>query len=270
MIFFLIFTSLFAFAQEPIHWRNLLKLSEQHEFYKNNEIILSPKDSWQSLFSVIYVDSDLSFLKDCVFFKVPGEETGILKIKTVSAKVDCEDYLLSPGDKDFSGIKTLQYFISDSKLTVDISFKNYKIEKWIGSFQSAFQKPTPKMAISSAEYKSPKLILLAPQSNIKDLNKKKFLKKEGLCHNINENCEQVSVQTCDECEEGWYEVPNGCAIGPKYCGRLNCGQKGLPACRRGVRWQRKQEEFDCRTDSSFAYCSKGLTVQCDGGKAFCR
>jgi len=270
VIFILLFTSIFAFAQEPIHWSNLLKLSERHEFYKDHEAINSPKDSWQSLFSVIYVDSDLSRLKDCVYFKVPGMDPGILKLKTVSASVNCEDFLLTPGDREIPGITGLQFAITDSKFTIDISFKDYRTEKWTGAFQGAFQKPEPKMAMSSAEYKSPTLILLAPKSIVKDLNKKTFLKKGTLCHNINEDCEQVSIQICDECEEGWYEVPNGCAVGPKYCGRQVCGGKDQPACRRGMKWQRKEEAFECRTDSSFAYCSKGLTVQCDGKKAFCR
>jgi hypothetical protein len=270
MILILLFTSLFAFAQEPIHWANLLKLSERHEFYKDHEAILSPKDSWQSLFSVIYVDSELSRLKDCIFFKVPGADLGILKIKTVSANVNCEDYLLQPGDKEVPEVTSLQYSITDSKFTIDISLKDYRTEKWLGSFQGTFQKPVPKMAMSSAEFKSPTLILLAPKSTVKSPMKKDFLKKGTLCHNINEDCEQVSVQICDECQEGWYEVPNGCAVGPKYCGRQNCGGKDQPACRRGMTWQRKEEAFECRMDSTFAYCSKGLTVQCDGKKAFCR
>ncbi len=270
MILILLLTSFFSFAQEPIHWSNLLKLSERHEFYKDHEAIVSPKDSWQNLFSVIYVDAELSRLKDCVFFRVPGVDTGILKIKTVSATVNCEDHLLLPGDKEIPEVTALQYSITDTKFTLDLSFKDYRTEKWTGTFQGAFQKPLPKMSMSSAEYKSPSVILLAPSAGVKNAAKKSFLKKGTLCHNINEDCEQVSAQICDECEEGWYEVPNGCAIGPKYCGRQVCGGKDQPACRRGMKWQRKEEAFECRLDSSFAYCSKGLTVQCDGKKAFCR
>lgn len=269
MILILLLTSFMTFAQEPIHWANLLKLSERHEFYKDHEAIVSPKDSWQNLFSVLYVDRDLTKLKDCIFYRVPGVDTGVLKIKTITAGDNCENYLLQPGDKELVDVTSLQYSILDSKFTIDISFKDYRTDKWTGVFQGAFQKPVPKMSMSSAEFKTPKLILLAPKSQLKEA-KQVFLKKGTLCHNINEDCEEKSTSICGSCEEGWYEVPNGCAVGPKYCGRAVCGGKDEPACRRGMKWQRKEEPFECRVDSSFAYCNKGLTVQCDGKKAFCR
>jgi hypothetical protein len=32
----------------------------------------------------------------------------------------------------------------------------------------------------------------------------------------------------------------------------------------------KNLNFDCRINSTFAYCSEGLKVDCEGRKAFCR
>lgn len=269
MMILILLSSIFAFAQEPIHWSNLLKLSERHEFYKDHEAIISPKDSWQYLFSVLYVDRNLTKVKDCVFYRVPGLDKGILKIKTVQKDTSCESFLLKPGDREIPDVISLQFSITDNKLSLDLSFKDYRTEKWKGAFQGSFEKPQAKMGLSSAEFKGPKVILLARESNLKE-TPRPFLKVGSLCHDINEDCEAKAPSACSSCEEGWYEVPNGCVSGPKYCGRAKCGAKDQPACRRGMKWQRKDEVFECRIDSSFAYCNKGLTVTCDGKKAFCR
>ena len=114
MMILILLSSIFAFAQEPIHWSNLLKLSERHEFYKDHEAIISPKDSWQYLFSVLYVDRNLTKVKDCVFYRVPGLDKGILKIKTVQKDTSCESFLLKPGDREIPDVISLQFSITDN------------------------------------------------------------------------------------------------------------------------------------------------------------
>lgn len=270
MILWILFTSMVAFATQPVHWTHLLEVTEKHEFYQNFESIDKPKDAWQTLFGLVYINRDLNREKDCVFLRVPGNDTGILKIKTISAVDHCEDYLLQPGDQELTGVKSIQFAVFENKLKIDMTFADYRSEKWEANLQSSFTKPEPKMSMSSSEYKAPKMIMLSPKSTDKSVKKVLFLKDGSVCHDINEDCEEVSAYKCDQCSEGWYEVPNSCLTGPKYCGRHECGKKDKPACRRGMRWQRKEEPFDCRTDSSYAYCAKGLTVHCDGKKAYCR
>lgn len=269
MMFILLFTSLFAFAQSPVHWNHILEVSDKHEFYQNHENITKPQESWQTLFSLVYIDSDLSRIKDCVFFKVPGSESGKLKIKTIQVGEKCDSHLLNPGDKEVTGVKTLQFAVYEKVVTIDFSLEDFKTYKWEANLQASFSKPEPEMNMSSATFKSPDIIFLAPKSNIK-AKQEPFLKDKTLCHDVNEDCEEKSASICSQCENDWYEVPNGCASGPKYCGTYRCGGKGEPACRRGVKWQKKEEKFDCRTDSSFAYCSKGVQIVCEGQKAFCR
>lgn len=266
----LILSTLGVKAAQPIHWGYLIELSHQHEFYKKNEPIIKPKESWQNLFAFTYLDRDLKQLKDCVFYKVPGEGFGTLKIKTIYAFDKCDDYVLKPGDKEWPDIKALQFNTHENTVTFDISFKSYRSEKWLAKFQKAFTKPSPVMNLSSAEFKSPKTLLLAPHSSVIVASKPGLLKPDFQCHQISEYCEEVKPSVCDQCPEGWYEIPNGCFQGPKFCGHHLCGKKGKPACRRGMVWQRTESKFDCRIDSSFAYCEKGLTVQCEGQKAFCR
>lgn len=258
------------FAARPAHWANLFEVSDRHEFYENHESIIKPKDSWQTLFGLVYIDRELQRIKDCVYFRVPGHENGILKIKTISAQEKCEDYLLKDGDKEYIDVKALQFAIFEHELKIDLSFADFRTEKWIAKFQSSFSKPEPMMGLSSAEFKSPKIILLAPSLNKVKVTKKPFPEVNSLCHDINEDCEELKPSSCADCATGWYEIPNGCSQGPKFCGVLQCGKKDQPACRRGMKWQRKEISADCRIDSSFAYCSKGFAVHCDGKKAYCR
>lgn len=267
--FLVLIISLVSFGSEPLHWSYMLEVKDRHEFYQNNEEILKPKNSFQLLFSVIYVDQNFKKIKDCVFYKVPGDETGTLKIRSIPELESCDDYLFGPGDKEISAIKTLQFSITDSNLILEFTRKDYKSEKWLTKTQNSFVRPTPKLNLSSSEYKHSKITLLAPTTKVV-APKVKMLEDKTLCHDINEDCQEASRSTCYLCKQGWYEVPNGCAQGPKYCGILDCGGKDAPACRRGMKWQKNPTEFDCRTDKSFAYCSKGLEVTCEGRKAFCR
>lgn len=269
MILFLsLIFSFTTFAQEPLHWSYMLEVKERHEFYQNNEEIIKPINSWQLLFAVGYVDQNFKKLKDCVFYKVPGDEKGTLKLRTIPDTEKCDDFLLSTGDKEISNIKSLQFSITDLRLSIEFTREDYKSEKWVSKTQNTFVRPEPKLNLSSVDYKSPKITLLAPASKVVS-PRPQILKDKTLCHDVNEDCEEVSGSTCHMCPRGWYEIPNGCAQGPKYCGIQNCGGKDEPACRRGIKWQKSPSELDCRTDKSFVYCSKGLNVTCEGRKAFC-
>jgi len=268
--FFMVLTSLSVFAAEPAHWSHLLDISEQHEFYPSNEPIVKPTNSWQTLFGFNYIDQRFQRLKDCVFYKVPGVDAGELKIKTISSLEKCDSYLLKEGDAVVKNIKTFLFILVENKITFDMTFLDFKSEKWEAFFQKKHTRPGPAMHLSSAEFKSPKIIFLAAGKNLNQIKAGQFLAENSLCHDINEECQEMKPSTCDQCARGWYEIPNGCSSGPKYCGALSCGKKNGPACRRGMVWQKTEEAFDCVTNSTFAYCAEGLTVFCEGKKAYCR
>jgi hypothetical protein len=270
MIILFLLASISSWAAQPNYWSHILEVTDRHEFYRNHEVISKPVDSWQHLFSLSYINSDLGNFKDCVFYKVPGQEAGVLKLKTIPSASNCDDQMLSAGDLEYKDIKSLHFAVLDTNVSMDIAFGDYRIESWTAQIQSRFAKPEAKMSLSSAEFKAPKMIFLAPKTISKSIQKKPFLKNGSLCYDVNEDCQAVSVSNCGQCNEGWYEVPNGCIEAPRYCGRLKCGGKDQPACQRGTKWQRKEKTYECRMDSSFAYCSKGLVVQCEGKKAYCR
>ena len=272
MLYLLLALMNVSYADPSWKWANAIKIVDKHEFYKNNEIIERPKNSWQTLFGVLYHDSNLKTLKDCVYYKVPGEdEAGILKLKTVAADKACGEFLYAPGDQEWKNLKAVQYSLTEQILNVSITTGKFEIEKWDVPLFNVFENPEPKLLMSSAEYRSPPVMYLTPYKGAAAIHPVKgtALADKKLCHDVNEVCEEKSPSICSQCSNGWYEVPNGCAQGPKYCGDLGCGQKAQPACRRGMKFQRVEKTYNCVEDSSFAYCAKGFTVQCQGNLPYC-
>lgn len=256
---------------EPVHWSYLLSIEEKHEFYESDRPIDRPKNSWQVLFSLAFIDRNFVYRKDCVLYKVPGDEMGILKVKTVNFTQSCDQYLFKDGDFEIKDIKSLQFSVADTSLFISFSQSNFKNGKLKAKFQSEFERPEARINLSSSEFKSAKIIMLAPLKHSKETPPKiPLMKDKEVCHRIDEDCTEVTPSSCSQCANGWYEIPNGCLVGPKFCGYQECGQKDRHACRRGHKWQRKESDFDCRTDTSFAYCSKGLKVVCEGKNAYCR
>ncbi len=266
MILLLIFSS-FLFADSPARWEFASSIANRHEFYTNGEEIIKPANSWQALFAVSYLDASFRKLKDCVYYRVPGDEPGKLKIKTLPADKDCTSEILSSGETEIENISGLRFTTDLNSGSIDFQ-KDSRHQSWKILVAMERQKPEPKLLLSSADFKSSRMIYLAPSSD--GFIKPTTLKDGVICHNINQDCEEISPSSCGQCENGWVEVPNGCLNGPKKCGSPGCGGKDLPACRRGMAWQRKDMTFDCRVNSSFAWCSKNLSVFCDGDKAYCR
>jgi hypothetical protein len=88
------------------------------------------------------------------------------------------------------------------------------------------------------------------------------------CHRMNENCQEVISNQCDRCAYGWYEVVDySCpgVGGSKICGPSRCGERGEPACVRGL--QHGVPPFDiCSEGSNAGFCQKGLETICDENK----
>lgn len=252
----------------PVHWSGAQEVRERHEFYRENEVITKPKGTWQTLFAVVFVDRTLKLQKDCVYYRVPGETDGALKLRALGLDESCETHIDEPGDTELQHLKSLQFSLG-TELVLHFTGDRFRSTRWVVPMLNRGAKKEPELFMSSAEYRSPKLIFLAPVRK-GPASTAKVAKSGELCHAVSDDCKEVSPSTCEQCAEGWYEVPNGCAQGPKYCGVASCGQKNRPACRRGMRWQRLRKRFECTTDQSFVFCAPGLTVQCEGARAYCR
>jgi hypothetical protein len=268
MIFILLLIPLLSFADIPYHWSSAISISDKHEFYQNNEIIKKPANSWQTLFGVVYPDGQINLQKDCVFYRVPGSEDGELKIKKIDVEESCETKIESPGDISIKNLRALQFEITEKNIALLLTQSDYRVLQWNFSRLNNLKKAEVRESLSSSEFKASKILFLAPV-DVKAGNVR-AKRDDKLCHAVSDDCEVMSPSTCHECSEGWFEAPNGCMIGPKYCGFKSCGGKNQPACRRGIKYQRKRKKFECRRDSSFAYCSSGHTIQCVGAEAWCR
>jgi hypothetical protein len=267
MIYLFVLISFFAEAGSPRKWENAKSIVEKHEFYKNGETILKPQNSWQLLFALTFLDSNFKMTKDCVYYRVPGDEPGKIKVRAVPFEQECHSEILAPGDIELEQVSNLSIFTQDNavKLVFQMNKKN---ESWSVATAADWKKPDPKLLLSSADYKSPGVIYLAPGTS--PTKKPEGIKDGVLCHHIASDCQELTPSTCRNCEHGWQEIPNGCVIGPKVCGVSACGGKDQPACRRGIVWQRSEESYDCRSHTSFAWCAGKLSMTCDGDKAYCR
>jgi hypothetical protein len=259
--------SLFALEQ-PADWSFALAVNEQHEFYKEEEFINKPKETWQHLFSIAFLDSELNKIKDCVYYLIPGTESGALKIKRMAQNEDCDLGLLNPGERFYGDIHKLSFKLNPNEFELSFYHKKSGFQRWTIPLNSQQVSSSPKLNESSAHFQNSRFIYLSP--TIMNIKKSPKLPDHQICHSIDDQCNELKVSECHDCSNGWYEVPNGCLKSPKYCGRVQCGLKGSPACRRGMKWQKKNVSFDCTLDSSFAYCSTGLTLECQGRRAYCR
>jgi hypothetical protein len=255
-----------AEASPPPRWNMAVSVVERHEFYRAGENMIKPAGAWQTLFAIQFVDRALRRFKDCVYFRVPGAEPGVLKVKVVSMRESCDKFMFQAGDIEVREITAMHFTDGPGKVSLHLSRKGFRPDRWDIQLRNSFQRPSPRQQLSSAEFKGPKFVFL---TGARDLQAE-VLKADAKCHDVDDSCLELKPSNCHACPEGWYEVPNGCPQGPKFCGRHNCGEKNMPACRRGMQWQRKDKSYDCRTDTSFAYCAPGLSVQCEGALAYCR
>jgi len=261
----LLFFPLTSFSMLPAYWNSLLRIEDKHEFYRENQVIKKPIETWQLLFSIVYPGADATLLKDCVFYYVPKKDEGKIKIKSIQVDEKCEKYLFEKGDLIHQSIKSLQYSFSP-ELNFFITKKDFKTLNWKAFKTLMPEIISPKPLLSSAEFQSGKLMLLSPK---KGFSRQDFFKKKNeICHKIDDDCNEVSPPDCELCEDGWYEIPNGCSRSPKYCGIHFCGQKDRPACSKGTAYL--SGKVDCAIDNSFAFCQEGLKVSCENGKVFCR
>ncbi|MES1923316.1 hypothetical protein MHBO_004872 [Bonamia ostreae] len=91
-------------------------------------------------------------------------------------------------------------------------------------------------------------------------------KKLKACHRVNRQCEDIISNTCEsDCPNNYFQVvdfncPQG---GSKYCGKIDCGKVGQPACLRGLAHAAASESEDiCHANSPAGFCMKGLKMRC--------
>ena len=266
LLLFILFCQV-SFAAAPDQWTGALEIVDRHEFYKDDEPIEKPKGSWETLFSVKYAARNLRLIKDCVFYHVPGIDKAELRIKTVTASVACDIRAAGIKENSWKDLEAVTFSANPSEAKLHLRYSKTKTETWSVEIPKQRAVVEPKLLESSSDFKTSSILFLA---KTRDDSPVESLKDGEACFKVSELCEPLASSQCHLCSNGWYEIPTGCKSGPKFCGSIDCGSKNQPACLRGKRYQRRAAQYECRRDSSFAYCQKGLTIQCEGNLAYCR
>lgn len=254
-LFFLFTLKSFSFPSELNSVSELLGI---HEFYQDNELITRPLDAWQTIASFSVVNRDLSLSKLCLKYRPAKEAKGVFKIDLTNISKSCEldGHKIYEQDSLF-GIQ----FQRAPHFKVIFSHKDYSLSSWI--------IPLPKkekqlnLLDTPDKYWGESVLILSDHTEKKDL-----LADGTKCLQVNDDCTIRGDSLCHQCQNGFLEAPNGCLIGPQYCSSAECGTKGNPACRRGVKFQKKRI-LDCRQEIDFAFCMGDSVPTCQGQEVWC-
>lgn len=249
-------------------WVSTIRINQVNEHFSNKKIISEPKGTWQVLMGVEYIsDINLDSSFDCLLYKI-GKNTGTLKVVNNKKFGDCNNTIFEEGIE----IENISNVSFDLKRNLIISgIKNNKEIK----MKFRFLNRLSDKKILTKKYSSSELRRLIPGALIQSSERiqgKEFIPIEDgkFCHNLNDNCTDEIINSCDQCSSGWYPIINS-ACKKKYskvCGRNVCGQKGEAACIRGYEWIEYDEDY-CINDSPIGFCNKGLRVICDKKKLIC-
>lgn len=233
------------------------------------EVLRDPVGAWLTL---LEIDS-----KYCLFYHTPlNEKSGTLRLnhKTQS---ECKESFNEKVIIELDEVRNLKFVelpARDRKLK---AHQEWEVQgEYKGNFFSwrpyAFnlsppeEKGEPKK-LSAFLDRGLKMIPEYNQAKKGSYSKRYADGETGFCHRVNENCEDVQEFSCLNCRYGHYEVvdyqcPQG---GSKICGPSRCGQRGEPACPRGVKHLQKEksEVVICEKASNAGFCEEGLVTHCD-------
>ena len=236
-----------------------------NENTKKLTTILRPSGARRPLLSFSH-----GHFRTCLFYLLPGPQNkGQVFSQShplLSASQDC---VWDPGKKETSLLKD----ISSLRLGYSLSKKALRplYEKGLLLHEEfwpmlnfspkksweIYSSPAPARAISGVFF---------PGETPTNKRGPPLLKSGALCHDFNEQCEEVIPFRCDLCRDGWFEVIGpSCPLGRKrFCGEDICGRKGKTACPRGFRYQvAKKKKWPCKAPPTAVFCEDGLEVTCN-------
>ncbi len=122
---------------------------------------------------------------------------------------------------------------------------------------------------SSSSGLIPGFNIIDPNQKIKllgDYNDNYSERTAVICHDVDENCQNISNFECHKCKYGWFETVRGqCPQGgPKFCGINHCGERNQVACPVGLKVIKDNQA--CFNGSKAGYCGPGLNTVCDENK----
>ncbi|PIK13961.1 hypothetical protein [Halobacteriovorax sp. JY17] len=252
--------------------------SENSSFTTGN-IIERPAGSWQNLISSDHY---------CLNYKIPvTNKEGILQIVEKLSEQDCPSLPTSNELISVEGIKklkvkfstdhiqgksvrngvygiTMSYLFKEKERIVNITLPNkLRSKDYIRANLAKYS--------SSGTYRQSKGVRIT-QANRQTLMTSlwfgdwdlKEREEIDFCEKKNDRCEITGSSNCGDCLYGWeYLVDYNCVGGgSKACSPVKCGEKGRPACPRGVLWSGKDIQELCFDDSPAGFCQDDLQVIC--------
>ncbi len=231
------------------------------EFKLNDIVIERPPGISQLLFKMkIPMENGLSLKTHCVYYQVGYKKIpGKLSVEELKNDSACPETETGDSWLTLDHINKLKVTLASSHLHFDFENKGKKIS-W--SFLLAnlegnliHEKYEPQ---KEKKWKSGLTFLRTDADTFLNQNNK-FLGKLSdrmsrgtaiRCQQVDKNCNDIGENRCDDCRYGWYSIvdyncPQG---GSKFCGQNHCGEKGEPACPRGIKVVDETEAGICQSD----------------------
>ncbi|MCO4793172.1 MAG: hypothetical protein KC493_05650 [Bacteriovoracaceae bacterium] len=268
----------------------LLKLSPK---VNRDSEILRPPNTWINLVETISLNENGENVFHCLFYKVTGKEEGV--IRYITHNQSCFENYQDGSLTDLKKVTEFKFWIPvfDKKIfgkllkrgylyligkrdgtsfSIEIPLFNIGLKSnwkrfsnnlsdniFKGVFVSKSLKPSSRRANQT---------LGKIADNYRD-------KKIEVCHEFARDCTETMSFRCDKCRYGWYSAI-GVSTCPgqyiRFCGVNRCGERGQPACPRGIESARKMEIDNamlCYDGSPLGFCRRGLKTVCDGRTLIC-
>ncbi len=256
--------------------------------------IKSPPNTWIRIFQALVMDESGSKTYHCLYYRVPGKENGILR--HINSKESCNENYQDGEIRDWTGISGLKvwkpnferkifekvlkpgrFYLTGKGEREDFFFEiplfNLKVERKLERHSTAFSSN-----MLSGLFVSKKRDLKSKVNHEKFLGKFEDNYRDGtaiVCQEFSKDCKETTPFNCNNCRFGWYSAVGISTCGGQYtrfCGVNKCGQRGMPACPRGLD-SAKRMELDnvmlCYDGSPLGYCETGLKTVCDGKILVC-
>ena len=288
-------------VSEISHFRNTLfnnvflshKIEIDQNFVNTQQVIDRPFNTWQSIIT-FEGSSDNKIIKYCLNLKISPSEGGTskLSLNQISSNSNCNESY-GEGLVSLDRLSKVSFFLFNedktifsgkmSAYTLTIKFsRNSKDEiiKIALSNADLNNLKGPKNDISYTRYSTFSVpgknmgLKLSRVSNKASYDFKKWVgeftdnyqdRTSKICHQFAKNCIEITANICNDCKYGFYEVLDyNCPQGrTKYCGKSNCGQRGMPACLSGMERLKKESVEVCYENSPYGICQQGLNTFCD-------
>jgi hypothetical protein len=272
-------------------------------YLNTDSALIRPPATSVNIMTFSAIDENFKENKFCLFYKMPHlskQILGRLFLTSITIDKKCKDQDQSKFISEIKNIQQLSIHLNDEDTiinkkrfqkkrfyielkkndelrTLSYPLYNYqgKKEKGYSRYSTSFRQTLMKgMMISSPSLKKNHVIsgsfkeLGLYSDNYKD-------KSLIICHSFKANCQEDIAFKCDQCRFGWFQaIANiSCnANNTKFCGRDQCGGRGMPACIRGnesAARMGQESKLRCYEDSPAGYCHQGLSTSCDGSYLIC-